>query len=141
LRKASTAGFAALLVFAASPAAAEHPRVKACFNLRSNAEQRDCLHELYRAASAELDDILRRKLEAADATDTAPPMIGAAPQTLGLRDAIAASQKAWEAYREVECWGVVGRPGGSGRLGWAYGCLAEKTLARIDEVKVPCDQR
>jgi hypothetical protein len=36
---------------------------------------------------------------------------------------------------------VTGRPGGSGRFVWAYGCLAEKTLERIDELKVPFEQR
>jgi uncharacterized protein YecT (DUF1311 family) len=56
-------------------------------------------------------------------------------------DAVVASQKAWQAYRDAECWGVVARPGGSGRLVWAYGCLAEKTLERIQELRVPFYQR
>ena len=141
MRKASTAEFAVLLVVAATPAFAEYPRVKACFNLPSNAEQRDCLHDLDRAVSSELDDVLRRRLESADALDKAPPRIGAVPQTQSLHGAIAASQKAWQAYRDAECWGVIGRPGGTGRFGWAHGCAAEKTLERIEELKVPFDQR
>jgi uncharacterized protein YecT (DUF1311 family) len=130
-----------LLAFAANPALASKARVKACIDLNSNAEQRDCAQALYRDASKELDELVRRRLDEAEATDKAPPLPGAPPQPQSLRDAIAASQKAWEAYRDAECRGVVGRPGGSGRLTWAYGCLAEKTLQRIEEVKVPFDQR
>ena len=32
--------------------------------------------------------------------------------------AIAASQRAWETYRDAECRDVVGRGGGSGRMVW-----------------------
>jgi uncharacterized protein YecT (DUF1311 family) len=131
----------ALLVFAANPAVAGNARVKACFDLNSNAEQRDCAQALYREASKKLDELLRRRLDEAEATDKAPPLPGAPPPIQSLREAIAASQKAWEAYREAECRGVVGRPGGSGRFAWAYGCLAEKALERIEEVKVPFYQR
>jgi uncharacterized protein YecT (DUF1311 family) len=141
MRNTLGAGLTALLISATHPAIAENARVKACFDQPSNAEQRECAQALYRAASVELDDIFQHKLEAADATDKAPPMIGAPPQAQSLRDAEVASQQAWEAYRKAECWGVVGRPGGSGRFGWAYGCLAEKTLERIEELKVPFYQR
>jgi uncharacterized protein YecT (DUF1311 family) len=131
-----------LLLLAASPAVADNPRVKACFDLRSNAEQRDCAQALYREASKELDEIVRRRLDEAEASDNAPPpKFGAVPQKQSFRDAIAASQKAWEAYRDAECWGVVGRPGGSGSATWGFGCAAEKTLERIEEVKVPFYQR
>jgi len=125
-----------LLVLAASPAAADNVRVKACFDLRSNAEQRDCAQAIYRDASKELDELVRRKLDEADAPDNTPPQkLGAAPRKQSLHDAIAASQKAWEAYRDAECWGVAGRPGGSGSFTWGFGCAAEKTLQRIEEVK------
>ena len=131
----------ALLFLATSPAAADNARVKVCFALNSNAEQRDCAQALYRDASKELDEIVRGKLEEADASDKAPPQFGAVPQKQSFHDAIAASQKAWEAYRDAECWGVVGRPGGSGSFTWGFGCAAEKTLERIEEVKVPFYQR
>lgn len=71
----------ALLFLAASPAAADNARVKACFDLNSNAEQRDCAHALYRDASRDLDSIVRRKLDEADASDKAPPQFGTVPQT------------------------------------------------------------
>ena len=131
----------ALLLLAASPAAADNARVKGCFDLRSNAEQRDCAQVLYRDATKELDELVRRKLDEADTSDKAPPRFGDVPQKQSFHDAIAASQKAWEAYRDAECWGVAGRPGGSGSLTWGFGCAAEKTLERIEEVKVPFYQR
>ena len=55
--------------------------------------------------------------------------------------AIAASQRAWEAYREAECRGVVGRGEGSGRMVWVFGCLTEKTRERIRELETPFYQR
>jgi len=131
----------ALLLLAASPAAADNARVKACFDLRSNGEQRDCAQALYREALKELDAIVRRKLDEAEAFDKEPSRLGAVPQKQSFHDAIAASQKAWEAYLDAECWGVAGRPGGSGSFTWGFGCAAEKTLERIEEVKVPFYQR
>ncbi len=141
LRQTTIVASAALLLLAIGPAAADNVRVKACFDLRSNTEQRDCAQALYRDASKQFDEIFRRKLDEADASDKAPPRFGAVPQTQSLHAAIAASQKAWEAYRDAECWGVVGRPGGSGSFTWGFACAAEKTLERIEEVKVPFYQR
>jgi hypothetical protein len=84
----------ALLLIATIPAAADDARVKACFDHRSNAEQRDCAQALYRQASKEFDELVRRKLDEAEASDNAPPRFGAAPQKQSFHDAIAASQKA-----------------------------------------------
>lgn len=55
--------------------------------------------------------------------------------------AVTESQRAWETYRDAECRGIVGRGGGSGRLVWVLGCLAEKAKARTKELNVPYDQR
>ena len=55
--------------------------------------------------------------------------------------AIAASQRAWEIYRDAECRDVVGRGGGSGKMVWVFGCLAEKTRERIRELNTPFYQR
>ncbi|MBR0753637.1 DUF1311 domain-containing protein [Bradyrhizobium jicamae] len=133
-----------LILAACGAARTESARIKACFDRRSNAEQRDCLHDLYREAQAELDQLFHRKIDEANAREadmrarnTLPPPVKG-PSTV---ERIAASQKAWEGYREAECWGVVGEPGGSGSRTWAYGCLAEKTFERIGELKVPYVQR
>ncbi|MCP3470645.1 DUF1311 domain-containing protein [Bradyrhizobium sp. CCGUVB1N3] len=135
-----------LILLLASPgqAIAEDVRVKACFDRGSNAEQRECLHDLYRAAQAELEKTYRQRIDQATALEADARARGTWPPPLqgpSWAERIASSQKAWDGYREAECWGVIGQPGGSGRLGWAYGCLAEKTFERIDELKVPFDQR
>jgi uncharacterized protein YecT (DUF1311 family) len=133
----------ALLALSGS-ARAENDRVKACLDLNANAEQRHCVHDLYRAASAELEETYRHVIDNAKAGEAAARERNTSrPFAEGPSSAerIAASQRAWESYREAECWGVVGQPGGSGRAGWAYGCLAEKTFERIGELKVPFDQR
>jgi uncharacterized protein YecT (DUF1311 family) len=136
---AGLCGIAALLCLA-GPATADDDRVKACLDLNTTLEQRQCAQDLFRAATAELDQIYRRVLDAATVAEKTAP--GGGNQTApSWPDAIVASQKAWEAYRDAECWDVVGRPGGSGRLVWAYGCLAEKTVERVRELRVPFYQR
>ncbi|WP_051389996.1 lysozyme inhibitor LprI family protein [Bradyrhizobium sp. Ec3.3] len=130
-----------LLLASRGQAIAEDVRVKGCFDRRSNAEQRDCLHDLYRAAQAELDQLYRQTIEDKTVREAEARAQNPLPPGSSWAERIAASQKAWEGYREAECWGVVGQPGGSGSRTWAYGCLAEKTFERISELKVPFDQR
>ena len=36
---------------------------------------------------------------------------------------------------------VLGRGGGSGRMVWVFGCVVERTWARICELKTPFDQQ
>src|SRR5689334_20693225 len=101
-----------------SPAAATHPAVRACFDKMQNWEQKECMRQLDRAARAELDDIYRATLER---TRRLNPD---SDQTT----AIEASQKAWEAYRDAECWGFVGGGGkdwGTGTATMVTGCAAE----------------
>lgn len=127
---------AASFLALAAPAAAESA-VKACLDLPSNSEQRRCLQELYRTASAKLDEALLRAIERASEFDARHlPAEG----TPSLTTAIRKSQSSWQAYRDAECWGVVGyyrppndRP--SGALPWVWSCLAEKTLQRIRELQ------
>jgi uncharacterized protein YecT (DUF1311 family) len=121
---------AALLVLAARPAFAQSNSVRACLDRMTGAEQKQCAEALYRAATAELEALYRRAVDAA-----------LRPDVSGRTAAVAASQAAWEAYRDAECRGLVGLGGGSGRPVWVYGCLAEKTVERIRELKVPFDQR
>ena len=118
---------AVLLLAHAEPATAESEPVKACFDLPSNSGQRECLQELYRTKSARLDEVLRA------ATTRASKMEAAA----NLATAIGKSQIAWQAYRDAECWGVVGHDRGSAARPWVWSCLVEKTLQRIRELEVP----
>jgi uncharacterized protein YecT (DUF1311 family) len=121
---------AAFLLFVVQPVFAESESVRACLNRPSNAEQKECTQAVFRAASVELESVYRRTVEDALKQDVT-----------GRAAAIAASQTAWEAYRNAECSGLVGLGGGSGRPVWVYGCLAEKTFERMRELKVPFDQR
>ena len=118
---------AASFLILAGPAAAESEAVNACYDLPSNSAQRQCVEDLYRAASAKLDEVLRSAIESASKTE----------DTQSWASAIRRSQSAWQAYRDTECWGVVGYgSGGSGRMTWIWGCLAEKTLQRIRELEL-----
>jgi uncharacterized protein YecT (DUF1311 family) len=121
---------AALAVLAASPVFAESSAVRDCLDRMTGVEQKQCTEAIYRAATTELETLYRRAVDAA-----------IRPEMSGRASAIAASQAAWEAYRDAECRGLVGLGGGSGRPVWVYGCLAEKTFERIRELKVPFDQR
>jgi uncharacterized protein YecT (DUF1311 family) len=107
--------------------------VQTCLDKMTGGEQKQCTETLYRAASDKLDAVYRVVLERASKSDKA----GAPSQAA----AIAASQKAWEAYRDAECTGVVGSGDGSGTQVWRFGCLAEKTIERIQELQVPFYQR
>ncbi len=116
--------------------AADRARLKACLDLNTTLDQRECMGSLHRATSQELADVYRQTLEKAAASDhTAAERDG--PARPGWADAIAKSQMAWEAYRDAQCWDAEGSDGGSGRMMWVYGCLAEKTLERIRELKLP----
>jgi uncharacterized protein YecT (DUF1311 family) len=108
-----------------------------CGDLPSGFEQRQCAELRYREASGQLREVYERVLRrAADAPS--PP---GAPDDKGRAVAISESQRAWEAYRDAECRGVVGRGAGSGRVVWVLGCLAEKAGARAQELNEPFDQR
>jgi uncharacterized protein YecT (DUF1311 family) len=126
-------GCAALLVSATSPLAGENDAVRACLDRMTGGEQKQCIEQVYRAASVELDAVYRSVMDAAGKLDGSGSVTSRAAM-------IARSQGAWESYRDAECRGVVGL-GGSGGAVWFYGCLAEKTLERIQELKVPFFQR
>jgi uncharacterized protein YecT (DUF1311 family) len=117
---------AVLLLVRVTPAAAESEPVKACFDRLSNSGQRECLQELYRTTSARLDEVLRGAIERASKLEATPH----------LAPAISKSQIAWQAYRDAECWGVVGYDHGSAARPWVWSCLVEKTLQRIKELEV-----
>jgi len=119
----------AILLLASTPAAATNDAVQSCLDKMTGREQKQCTETLYRAASDKLDAVYRGVLDRASKSDK----VGVSSQAA----AIAASQKAWQAYRDAECSGVVGSGDGSGTQVWRFGCLAEKTIERIQELQVP----
>ena len=124
---------AALGMMAASPAAATDAAVQACFDKMTGGEQKLCMAAVQRAAKAELGFVYHDALAAArklDSSSSSPAF------------AIETSEKAWEAYRDAECGGVVrGGAWSSGTAVMVMGCYAEKTYERIRELKAPFYQR
>ena len=112
---------------------ATNQAVQACLDKMTGGEQKQCTERLYRSASDKLDAVYRSVLDRASRSgkDGGP----------GQAAAITASQKAWQAYRDAECNGVVGDGDGSGSQVWRFGCLAEKTFERIQELQTPFYQR
>jgi uncharacterized protein YecT (DUF1311 family) len=116
----------AILLIAPGLALAEEKAPANCGDLPTGAEQKQCAEVQYRQAADRLKQAYGRALERAGANEKA---------------AIGESQRAWEAYRDAECRGVIGAGGGSGRMVWMLGCLKEKTDARAAELRVPYDAR
>jgi uncharacterized protein YecT (DUF1311 family) len=100
-----------------------------CGDLMTGGEQKICAEAQYRKAVIGLETAYAQALERASKGER------------NRAASIAASQRAWEVYRDAECKGVVDSGEGSGRMVWLWGCLAEKTNARIIELNVPFDQR
>jgi len=121
----------------ASLAQAEDIDLARCLNSPTGSEQKRCTLALYQGAAEEMKLTLAGVLQRAAEYDA--PMPGSTDG--GLAAAISASQRAFEAYRDAECNGVVGRGEGSGRMVWVQACLAEMTRERIHELRVPFYQR
>lgn len=134
LQRVSLAG---VLIAATLPSVvgAADAELKHCLDAADGGEQKRCTQELFRKASDELTTAYAGALEKAAAADARNAADG------GSSSALAESQRVWEIYRDAECKGVVGRGGGSGRMVWVFGCLAEKTCERIGELNVPFYQR
>lgn len=129
--------FAVTLSMAPSSAHAEDAQLVACLNSPTGREQKQCAQALFQNAAEEMKKAVAGALQKAAELDARTP--GSADG--GLAAAISASQRAFEAYRDAECSGVIGRGEGSGRIVWVQGCLAEKTRERIRELRVPFYQR
>jgi uncharacterized protein YecT (DUF1311 family) len=128
---------AATVSMASSLARAEDADLVRCLNAPTGGEQKQCTQALFQNAVEEMKKVHARVAERAAEADARNPGSGDG----SLSAAITASQRAWEIYRDAECRDVVGRGGGSGRMVWVFGCLAEKTRDRIRELNTPFDQR
>ena len=128
---------AATASLALSSAQAEDADLVQCRNAPTGSEQKQCTQALFQNAEEEMKKVHARVMEKAAEGDARTSGSGDG----GAAAAIAASQRAWEIYRDAECKGVVGRGGGSGRMVWVFGCLAGKARARIEELNVPFYRR
>jgi uncharacterized protein YecT (DUF1311 family) len=127
----------AVLSIAPSFAHADDADLIRCLNAPTGSEQKQCTQALFQDTAEQMKQTCGGVLEKAAEADARNAGSGDG----GVAAAIAASQRAWEIYRDAECRDVVGRGGGSGRMVWVFGCLAEKTRERIRELKVPFYQR
>lgn len=127
----------AVLSIAPSFAHADDADLIRCLNAPTGSEQKQCTQALFQDTAEQMKQTYGGVLEKAAEADARNAGSGDG----GVAAAIAASQRAWEIYRDAECRDVVGRGGGSGRMVWVFGCLAEKTRERIRELKVPFYQR
>ena len=121
-----------------SLAQAEDADLVRCLNASTGSEQKQCTQALFLSAMEEMKKVHAHVTEKAAEADARNSGSGDGSSAAA---AIAASQRAWEIYRDAECRDVVGRGGGSGSMVWVFGCLAEKTRERIRELKAPFYQR
>jgi uncharacterized protein YecT (DUF1311 family) len=128
---------AAMLSMAPSLTRADDADLVQCLNAPTGSEQKQCAQVLFQSAVEEMKKVHARVTENAAEADAR----NIASNDGGTAAALAASQRAWEIYRDAECRDVVGRGGGTGRMVWVFGCLAEKTRERIRELNTPFDQR
>jgi uncharacterized protein YecT (DUF1311 family) len=122
-----------IILLISTPADATNDAVRACLDKMTGGEQKQCTERLYRNAADKLDAVYRSVVDRASKSGKD----GVSSQAA----AITTSQKAWQAYRDAECSGVIGSGDGSGSQVWRFGCLAEKTFERIQELQTPFDQR
>ena len=119
-----------MLLLVPAFAQAEYADLVQCLKSVTGSEQKQCTQALFRQAVEELEKAYTGVLEKAARVDADPGNSTSA--------AIAESQRAWEIYRDAECRGV---GGGSGRMVWVFGCLAETTRERLRELNAPFYQR
>ena len=129
---------AAVFLLAPPDGRAQPDTIETCADPVTTGEQKRCAEEAYRKASEILRATYALVMAAAAKADSEYPPSTTKKSSSGL---IADSQHAWESYSDAECWGVVGRGDGSARMVMVWGCLAEKTNARIRELNVPYDER
>ena len=109
-----------------------------CADPVSTGEQKRCAKEAYDRASTDLKATYDRVLAAAAKADSEYPPANSGQRSFAL---IESSQRAWEKYRDAECWGVVGTSDGSARMVMVWRRLADKIDLRIKELNVPYDAR
>jgi uncharacterized protein YecT (DUF1311 family) len=120
-----------------SLARADDAELVQCLDSPTGGEQKQCTQALFQNAAEEMKQAYAGAMEKAAEADARNSGSGDGSSSA----AISESQRAWETYRDAECRDVVGRGGGSGRMVWVFGCLAEKTRDRIRELNTSFDQR
>ena len=113
---------------ACGPAAAQ---TVDCENARNTVEMNICADRELAAADAGLNEAYKKALEKAAGQDAPVPYNAKAYEA-----ALRAAQRAWIAFRDADCKGVVPFEwgGGTGTTAAVLGCMSAKTKARTKEL-------
>ena len=102
-----------------------------CGDARNTVEMNACADKELTAADADLNKAYRKVLARVPSVDAPAPY-----DAKGYEAALRAAQRAWVAYRDADCKGVVPFEwgGGTGATAAVLGCLTEKTKARTKDL-------
>lgn len=115
----------------ASPAAAGEMAVD-CNDIRNTHESNVCAERDFQAADASLNEVYKRVLAHIAENGGDKPY-----DSRTWSEAMKASQRAWVAFRDADCKGVVPIEwsGGTGTSAAVLGCMTSKTKERIRELE------
>lgn len=118
-------------ILAAPPGSDGDERRLDCNNVRNAFESYACADAEFRAADVELNDIYRRVLAHIAENGGDKPYDSAS-----WTEAMKVAQRAWVAFRDADCKGVVPVEwsGGRGSKAAVLGCMREKTRVRTQEL-------
>jgi uncharacterized protein YecT (DUF1311 family) len=125
-----------LLLAAAAPA---HAEITECDpGTLSNVGQQECLSRLLRRDDAALNRAYQEALASIDQGNDLTPA-----QRTQWKDALRRSQRAWIAFRDVDCGEMIGWEwyGGSGRSVAELTCTIERTRARTEDFRTRYNSR
>jgi uncharacterized protein YecT (DUF1311 family) len=103
-----------------------------CANASSTVEMNFCADKDFAAADKALNAAYEAALASTKTRDLEKPY-----DAKNFGDAMRAAQRAWVAYRDADCKGLVAQEwgGGSGTSAAVLGCMTEKTMERTKELK------
>jgi uncharacterized protein YecT (DUF1311 family) len=103
-----------------------------CANASSTVEMNFCADKDFEAADKALNATYEATLATTKTRDLEEPY-----DAKSFEEAMRAAQRAWVAYRDADCKGLVAQEwaGGSGTSAAVLGCMTEKTIERTKELK------
>jgi uncharacterized protein YecT (DUF1311 family) len=133
----ATAVVLGLLVSSAAGAGDTLPNID-CSKATANAELNACAERQVNKADAKLNDAYQKALAYIAKTDGDKPY-----DAKSWADALRTSQRAWIAYRDADCNGLIPMSwgGGTGAMGAVLGCMQTKTEARTKELETVYDEQ
>lgn len=103
-----------------------------CGNAQTTYEMQFCADKDFKAADAEMNQAYQAAIARAAGQEAPAPYDGKAYEA-----ALRAAQRAWVAYRDADCKGVVpfSWQGGTGTGAAVIGCLTAKTQSRTKDLR------